>query len=587
MSAERPWEDFSSPVPSAAGSEPWKAFQNPIPQPVQAPPQQVGYGEDMLKGAAGGLGRGTSGLVGLPGTVGGLVRSGLSKAGVSDDTLDTGAGLIRKLPGPARMFTGPDGGDVQKAMENYTGPLYQPKTVPGQYASTAAEFAPAALIPGGGGLAARAVNTLIPAVASETAGQMTKGTAAEPWARAAGGVLGGLTGAKAITPMAPPTPQRAAMVATLDQSGIPLLAGQRTGSKALQALEAAASDMPAASGRAGELQAQQANAFDRAITEKMFDRGALTARGVPADMNLPSPLVAQRGKASLSDEYNRLAQNDLVSDPALQNALTNAQTKYEANVLPSLRSGGARDIEAIRNDIAAAMATNGTMPGQQYQALRTRLGTLAKASQSDPHLAGALKDMQGSLDAAMYRGLPPAEAAAWRLNNERWGAMKQTEGAVARGGENLSPAAVAQTARAGRVGQYAVQAGPLDELSNAARTVMKPASNSGTASRLGWQTLFRLPTLLSSGVGGAVGSAFGPLGAVAGVAAPQLLARTALSRPGQAYLGNQTLPQNARDIIAQTLAEQAISQPAVTTRNSQERADYERKRRGINTASLR
>jgi hypothetical protein len=69
----------------------------------------------------------------------------------------------------AKLLTGPDATQVQQGIENYTGPLYQPKTVPGQYASTLAEFAPGALVPGGGGLATRAVNTVIPALASETA----------------------------------------------------------------------------------------------------------------------------------------------------------------------------------------------------------------------------------------------------------------------------------------------------------------------------------------------------------------------------------------------------------------------------------
>ena len=35
---------------------------------------QVGYGEDIAKGAAGGLGRGVAGTLGIGGTVGNLVR---------------------------------------------------------------------------------------------------------------------------------------------------------------------------------------------------------------------------------------------------------------------------------------------------------------------------------------------------------------------------------------------------------------------------------------------------------------------------------------------------------------------------------
>ena len=76
-------------------------------------------------------------------------------------------------------------------MESYTGPFYQPKTIVGDYAQTVGEFVPGALLMPEGSLATNALRYgLLPALSSETAGQLTKGTAAEPWARAAGGILG-------------------------------------------------------------------------------------------------------------------------------------------------------------------------------------------------------------------------------------------------------------------------------------------------------------------------------------------------------------------------------------------------------------
>jgi hypothetical protein len=60
--------------------------------------------------------------------------------------------------------------------------------------------------------------------------------------------------------------------------------------------------------------------------------------------------------------------------------------------------------------------------------------------------------------------------------------------------------------------------------------------------------------------------------------APHLVSRAVVSRPGQAYLGNQVLPQNARDVIAQTMAQQAISQPGGVAQNQAARAAYERQR---------
>jgi hypothetical protein len=61
----------------------------------------------------------------------------------------------------------------------------------GDYARTAGEILPGALLMPEGSLAANALRYgLLPALSSETAGQLTKGTAAEPWARIAGGILG-------------------------------------------------------------------------------------------------------------------------------------------------------------------------------------------------------------------------------------------------------------------------------------------------------------------------------------------------------------------------------------------------------------
>jgi hypothetical protein len=72
-----------------------------------------------------------------------------------------------------------------------TGPLYKPQTLLGQYADTAVQFLPA-LLGGPESLALKlGTRVLAPAIASETAGQLTKDTAAEPYARFAGAVLGG------------------------------------------------------------------------------------------------------------------------------------------------------------------------------------------------------------------------------------------------------------------------------------------------------------------------------------------------------------------------------------------------------------
>jgi len=562
VSLDKPWEDFADPLAAPA---------TPV-APGAQPAPEVGYGEDIVKGAAGGLGRGAAALAGAAGDLSEYGARGL-------DWATRGVGGLIGADIKPRQAQAPSYGSAaaQRTLEGITGPLYQPKTLPGQFASTIGEFAPAALA-GGGGAAARAFNTVVPAVASESAGQITKGTAAEPWARGVAGIAAGPVAGKLVTPAGPQTAARRAAVDALEAEGIPLSAGQRTGSRPIQWMESTAADMPGSAGRAQQTQAATRAAYDRAITERVADRGQLAARGVPDDVSLPDPRVATAGRQSLGDEYARLSQtNQLRSDPQLQRDLLAAQTNYERRVLPSQRT---RDVEATRNDIIDALVQGqGRMPGDVYQATRSQLGTNARGVANQPYLAGALRDMRSAMDRAMQRGLSPADAQAWALNNRRYANMKQLEPAVASAGENLSPARVAQTVRSGRNAQYGQQQGDLDELARAGSIVLKDLPQSGTAPRTAMQSLFNVPAALSAGAGGVLGSTLGPAGAVIGAAAPFAAARAVVSGPGQRYLGNRALPQNTRDIIAQELAQQALTQPGGIERNRREREEYEKKRK--------
>ena len=558
MANGRPWEDFDDPVAATA-------------QPSRPTEPQVGYGEDIAKGAAGGLGRGTSGLLGLPGDVAEYGARGI-------DWASRKIGGILGVDVKPREDRDPTYGSAaaKRNIESVTGPFYEPKTVPGQYASTIAEFAPAAAIPGGGGLAARAFNTVVPAVASETAGQVTKGTAAEPWARGIAGVAAGPAAAKIVTPTAAPSAIRQEAIDTFRRHEIPLTAGDKTGSKTIRMIESNAADMPFSAGRAAELNAKQAAAYDRAVTYGLYDPAELEARGVPKGVNLPDPRVKQAGPQSLSDEYTRLTQNPLRGNPDLLNRMARAESEYKRLVLPHEQTS---NVENTRNSIINKLVLGRhQMAGDEYQSIRSQIGKRAQAAEN-PAEASALREMKYALDEAMARGLSQEDARAWALNNQRYANMKQTEGAVAAAGENLSPLRVAQSVRSGRAGQAAQGRGDLDELAKAGELLLRPLPNSQTAARMGWQNMFNLKSLLSTGGGAAAGSPFGLPGVVAGAALPHVVSRLAVSRPGQAYLGNQALPQNARDVIAQTLAQQAISQPSVVERNQREREEYERNRR--------
>jgi hypothetical protein len=92
--------------------------------------------------------------------------------------------------------------DYERYAQPLTGELHKAGNVPEQYTQTGFSFVPGALVgPGslgttvGGtllkGLFNAGVHGILPGLASEAGGQLTKGTKLEPWARAAGGVVGG------------------------------------------------------------------------------------------------------------------------------------------------------------------------------------------------------------------------------------------------------------------------------------------------------------------------------------------------------------------------------------------------------------
>lgn len=160
-------------------------------------PQRPAYLDEQdvvpgaIKSAGTGIAKGLAGLAGLPGLVDSAVGQGVRYLGGK-------LGLPEPPPEAGKPALLPTPNEVQSAFERVTGPLYKPQNRAERYIETAAEFIPAAMA-GPGGLARKAIGFgIVPGVASEAAGQVTEGTAAEPYARVAGGLAAGL-GAAALT----------------------------------------------------------------------------------------------------------------------------------------------------------------------------------------------------------------------------------------------------------------------------------------------------------------------------------------------------------------------------------------------------
>lgn len=203
----------AAPVATAAPGNFFDRFDAPTPAAIAAPVEAPSVSSDVAKSGGIGLAKGVIGLAGLPGDIAELGARGIDRA---TQYVGDKLGVDVKPRADAAPTYG--SADIQKGVEGITGKFYEPKTTAGEYAQTAGEFAPS-LIGGPETLLTKMVTRVAaPAIASEAAGQLTKGTAAEPVARVAGAVLGGMGGARALRPAAAEVPT-AAELKTAAQAG--------------------------------------------------------------------------------------------------------------------------------------------------------------------------------------------------------------------------------------------------------------------------------------------------------------------------------------------------------------------------------
>lgn len=150
---------------------------------------------DIAQSAGAGLRSGVEGLVGMfgdtnkmQGDIAGWAAEKLGAGPEFAQGINTAFSKLSPFP------TAPSTAEIQSVTTPVIGESYQPQTVAGDYAKTIGQFAPAA-VAGPGSLGRKAAMTVIPAIASETAGQLTEGSEFEPYARTGGALLGGFAAA--------------------------------------------------------------------------------------------------------------------------------------------------------------------------------------------------------------------------------------------------------------------------------------------------------------------------------------------------------------------------------------------------------
>jgi hypothetical protein len=519
--------------------------------------------EDVAKSTAAGLANATAGTLGIMGDARSIASGATDwagdKLGIDPEKIksfkDAAATVAKITPGTALLANAPTSRDIIDAAPNpIVSPDYKPQSVAGGYAKTGAEFLPGAFLGGGEGLLARlGKQVLAPAILSETGGQLAKDTPAEPYARIGGALMSPAVlaaGRRAVTPFAA-TPERTQLVDVLQREGVPLTAGQRTGNKALQWAESTFGDMPGAGGRPAEMMTNQ---------QEQFTRAALRRAG--EDATRASPEAVDNAFTRIGNQFEAIgARNHVLPDQQLGQDLQAARDEYHNLVGPHARAPA---VENAIADISSQMQqSGGLLTGQQYNAMTSRLAKQARQARNDPQLQEALQGVRDSLDDAFERTLTGTgntqDAAALREARSQYRNLMVLEKAATGAGAATAEGLISPSQLRGAVVQqnrrgYARGRGDFADLARAGEAVLRPLPQSGTAPR---QNMQHMLSMLGSILGGAAGSAGGPAGtaagAITGLAAPAAAGRAMMSRPVQAYLGNQLLQPGQRDTATSAL----------------------------------
>jgi hypothetical protein len=511
------------------------------------------------KAAAGGLGRGTAGMLGLPGEIGSLASVATSKVGsmlgIEPGTVDQFKEQFSqnaRYNPLLRPFTQPGSAEVQKnIMEPVTGEFYEPQTTTEKYVSTAAEFLPGTLaLPGGGSLARRAITGVTAGLGSEAAGQYFKDSQYEPYARFGGAVAGSAVPgmlARGLNPSLNVSPERRAMADVLRREGVTPTAGQLTGSPTLKAFE-------------------HPYGFNQEKQLEDLTKAAMTRTGEPA-VRATRANVAKM-MHGIGKEFEDLGtRNRITVGP--QQLLSDVKTHVDEYKNLIEAPNRAPIIENTAKEIANHIQNkNGVIPGNVYQVLQSKIAKAARKT-SSPEASEALRGMKDALDDAMERSIAatnPRDLGAWQEVRTKYRNALVIQQAASSGGENvaqglLTPGKLSQavTNVQGKSNR-ARGKGDFSELADAADTLLTSMPNSGTPVRNVAGAL--VPGIITGAVSGTA-SGLNPVAALAGFAAGAAGQHAVMNNPlTQAYLSGrlplQGLVNNPSSTASRDAALQAL-----------------------------
>lgn len=483
-----------------------------------------------------GMARGAAALPGLPGTMYDLMEAGTQKVG---GLLGMDPAAVEQASKSVRAFLPggnlPSSGDIIGAMGEATGGAtdYRGKSTAAQYAGTVGEFIPGAALFGGINPSSLIRGAVVPGVASEGAGQLTEGTAWEPYARIGGGLLGSILAMKPGSFAGAADDEAARMARVAEEGGIGgITKGQASGSETLMRME----------GRLAPTSGQLDD-FTKAVMGQ-FDTGAKAA--TPSTLGvIESKLVTQ-----MDDAVKGV---DIVPTPS--NAA--AAGRIAAEYLDAVPAGALTPrIRGMANEIAALAKSGKTVALERLKTWRTNIGKLTispdEATRDAAHgLRTLIDDMTDTALTAAGRADDIASLSAARTAYRDFIAVRDASTRAGSRAGALSPQELNQALirSQGRT-NYAMGRGtPMTDFVRSAAETLRAAPTVAPGGIRAFQGA--MPAAMATmGAGGAMSAGLGPL-AVMGSAAlsaglPAAGRMMMRSNPVQAML------RNPMDALAQT-----------------------------------
>lgn len=479
----------------------FQQFQGSQPQPVST-------SEDVGRSFLGGAIQGAGAILDLPSQAGRLMGRGIERL--------TGADLDMDRPMPGFVETlAQDMPAIGQAA------AYEPQTVAGGYAQTAGEFLPGAIATPGGPLARLGYGVLAPAVASETAGLAAEGLGAgetgQAVARLAGAVVAPAATERAIrgliSPMAGTAAPRVQAAETLRQAGVPVTAGQQSGSRALRVLEDTAAPSE-----------EQLEALTQAAL-----------RTIGSNATRATDDVLNTARTRIGGVFDDVTQNLTVDVQPFRVAQVQRAADTYRQLAPTANQA------PVIDDIATALSGATTPSARQLMTWRSRLSRLTRTPDAATRDAAveALEAVDDIIADSLRAAGRDADVSALAQARRQWRDYLAIERAAGQGSATaaeglLTPGALRMGVQGQSRSQYVRgQRGDLGDITRASQSVLATAP---TVMPGGVRVVEGAGRAALAGAGGVLGNA---PGAALGFFAPEIARVAVMSSPAQAYLRNQ------------------------------------------------